>query len=119
MDKTGTFRGTLECNTLTLDLASELVKRSGFSEVSFHGDANALEVEKSGQNRRVGIWKDWDEEAEEARRLAEEMQANNLGGFNEDQNPARFYGSKLHDDENNNSNNNNKNGFNRQLARVK
>ena len=111
VDKTGTFRGTLECNTLTLDLASELV-RAGLARVSFHGDANALEVEKAAKIARVGIWKDWDEEAEEARRLAEEMKANNLGGFNEDQNPARFYGSKLHDEENNNnSNNNNDNGL--------
>ena len=110
VDKTGTFRGTLECNTLTLDLASELV-RAGLARVSFHGDASALEVEKAAKIARVGIWKDWDEEAEEARRLAEEMQANNLGGgFSEDQNPARFYGGKFYDDENNSSNNNSKNG---------
>ena len=63
VDKTGTFRGTLECNTLTLDLASELV-RAGLARVSFHGDANALEVEKAAKIARVGIWKDWDEEAE-------------------------------------------------------
>ena len=75
----------MECNTLTLVSTSELVRAGlGF----FHGDANALELKKRPKIARVGIWKDWDEEAEEARRLAEEMKANNLGGFNEDQNPA-------------------------------
>jgi endonuclease YncB( thermonuclease family) len=98
VDKTGTFRGTLECNTLTLDLASELV-RAGLARVSFHGDASAIEVEKAAKIARVGIWIDWDEEAEETRRLAEEMQANSLGYDNQD--PARFY-VRNYDDENRN-----------------